>query len=75
MQNCSVVFHIASPFLVPDMVRDSTEQLIRPALEGTQNVLDCANKITSVKRIVLTSSGTEPLSIDECQSGLTDLGM
>ncbi|KAH6876825.1 hypothetical protein B0T10DRAFT_413967 [Thelonectria olida] len=65
MQNCSVVFHIASPFLVPEVVRDSTEQLMRPAFEGTRNILDCANRTTSVKRIVLTSSSTEPLSVEK----------
>ncbi|NJN28687.1 MAG: hypothetical protein HC819_23265, partial [Cyclobacteriaceae bacterium] len=37
-------------------VKDPREQLIKPALEGTQNVLDTVNETPTVKRVVLTSS-------------------
>ncbi|KAK4096415.1 NAD(P)-binding protein [Parathielavia hyrcaniae] len=56
MQGCSVVLHIASPFLVPEKVRNPEKDLVRPAVDGTRNVLDCVNKTESVKRVVLTSS-------------------
>ncbi len=55
MAGCSVVIHTASPFLV-GKIQDPQEQLIRPALDGTRNVLDAVDATDSVKRIVLTSS-------------------
>lgn len=54
MENCEVVFHTASPFLLN--VKDKIKDLIEPALHGTQNVLNSANKAVSVKRVVVTSS-------------------
>jgi nucleoside-diphosphate-sugar epimerase len=57
MQGCSTVIHVASPFLVPDRVKNPDTDLIQPALEGTRNVLESVNKTESVKRVVLTSSG------------------
>ena len=54
MQGCSVVFHTASPFRLD--IKDPQKELIDPALRGTENVLTTANKISSVNRIVLTSS-------------------
>ena len=54
MQNCELVFHTASPFTVN--VKNPQTQLVAPAELGTRNVLDQANKVESVKRIVLTSS-------------------
>ncbi|KAF7549367.1 hypothetical protein G7Z17_g6438 [Cylindrodendrum hubeiense] len=56
MQNCSVVFHIASPFLVPEAAKDSAKELVIPALEGTRNVLQSVEKTESVKRVIFTSS-------------------
>jgi nucleoside-diphosphate-sugar epimerase len=57
MQGCSAVIHVASPFLVPERVKNPETELIQPALEGTRNVLESVNKTESVKRVVLTSSG------------------
>ncbi len=54
MKGCEVVFHTASPFTID--VKDAQKQLIDPAVNGTANVLNSANKTPSVKRIVLTSS-------------------
>jgi len=49
------VIHTASPFVI-GKVKDPYRQLINPAVEGTRNVLDAADKAESVKRVVLTSS-------------------
>ncbi|MFC3105492.1 NAD-dependent epimerase/dehydratase family protein [Salinisphaera aquimarina] len=55
MRGCELVFHTASPFQVTG-VRDPERELVRPALEGTQNVLAAVDRTESVKRVVLTSS-------------------
>jgi len=55
MDGCELVIHTASPFLLGH-VRDPEAQLVRPALEGTRNVLGSVNATPSVKRVVLTSS-------------------
>jgi nucleoside-diphosphate-sugar epimerase len=55
MQDCEWVFHTASPFLVRG-ITDPQKQLIEPALQGTRNVLNAANRTDSVKRVILTSS-------------------
>lgn len=55
MQGCELVIHTASPFKV-GKIQDPEMELVTPALEGTQNVLQAANQTDSVKRIVLTSS-------------------
>ncbi len=55
MAGCELVMHTASPFLLQG-VTDPEEALVRPALEGTRNVLDSVNRTESVKRVVLTSS-------------------
>lgn len=54
MAGCELVFHTASPFILN--VKDAYQDLVRPALEGSRNVLECANNTPSVKRVVLTSS-------------------
>jgi len=54
MQGCGVVFHTASPFSID--VKDPQKELIEPAVNGTKNVLEQANKTDSVTRVVLTSS-------------------
>jgi len=53
-KGCSVIFHIASPFLLT--VKDPQKELIDPALIGTRNVLEAANRSGTVKKVVLTSS-------------------
>lgn len=54
MQGCELIYHTASPFISD--VRNPEEELIKPALHGTENVLNTANVTGSVKRVVLTSS-------------------
>jgi len=55
MAGCELVMHTASPFLLSGF-SDAEQALVRPALEGTRNVLDSVNRTESVKRVVLTSS-------------------
>jgi len=55
MQDCELVIHTASPFYITG-IRNSQEGLIRPALEGTRNVLESAKRNPTVKRVLLTSS-------------------
>ncbi len=54
MKDCELVFHTASPFVTD--VKDPQKDLIDPAVKGTQNVLETANKTSSVRRVVVTSS-------------------
>lgn len=54
MEGCEVVFHTASPFTLD--VKDPQKELIDPAVKGTINVLEQANKTETVKRVVVTSS-------------------
>ena len=54
MKECELVYHTASPFITN--VKDPQKELIDPAVKGTINVLEQANKTASVKRVVVTSS-------------------
>lgn len=54
VKGCDAVIHLASPFILD--TSNPQENLINPALKGTQNVLNAATKSSTVKRIVLTSS-------------------
>lgn len=56
MQGCDVVYHVASPFLMPEQITDPIPQLIEPALAGTRNVLASVNATPSIGRVVLTST-------------------
>lgn len=54
-EGCELTIHTASPFIISG-IKNPHEELIRPALEGTRNVLDSVNRSKSVRRVVLTSS-------------------
>lgn len=54
MKGCAVVMHTASPFT--SRITDPQRDLVDPALRGTQNVLNAANRTRGVRRVVLTSS-------------------
>ncbi|KAK2031364.1 NAD dependent epimerase/dehydratase [Colletotrichum zoysiae] len=56
MQGCTVVHHVASPFLMAEKIKDGQKQCVEPALKGTQNVLATVGETESVKRVVLTST-------------------
>jgi dihydroflavonol-4-reductase len=53
MKDCSYVLHVASPFIMGEPAHP--DDLIKPAVEGTERVLKFA-KDQGVKRLVLTSS-------------------
>lgn len=48
------IFHVASPFQV--VVEDAEKDLLKPAIDGTLNLLKYANKEPSVEKVVITSS-------------------
>lgn len=54
MEGCELVIHTASVFSIDPTAEP--DLFIKPALEGTRNVLNSVNKTDSVKRVVLTSS-------------------
>ena len=56
MQGCSLVYHVASPFMLPEKIKDGRRQMLEPALRGTQNVLASVNATDSVRRVVFTST-------------------
>ncbi len=55
MHGCTDVIHTASPYFL-DAPTDAQRELVRPALDGTLNVLDAVERAQSVTRVVLTSS-------------------
>jgi dihydroflavonol-4-reductase len=54
MEGCELVYHTASPFILK--YDDAQKDLVDPALKGTKNVLESADRTPSVKRVVVTSS-------------------
>jgi nucleoside-diphosphate-sugar epimerase len=56
MRDCRVVFHVASPFLMPERIRDGRTDVFEPALVGTRNVIASVNATPAVERVVLTST-------------------
>jgi nucleoside-diphosphate-sugar epimerase len=56
MDGCAVVYHVASPFLLPEKIKDGRRQMLEPALNGTRNVLDTVNRTPSVSRVIMTST-------------------
>ncbi|XP_011078732.1 tetraketide alpha-pyrone reductase 1-like [Sesamum indicum] len=54
VDGCEAVFHTASPVLFS--TTHPQAQLIEPAVKGTLNILRSCSKVTSVKRVVVTSS-------------------
>lgn len=55
VDGADVVIHSASPF-ARDNITDPESQLIRPAVDGTRNVLTAVERSNTVRRVVLTSS-------------------
>lgn len=55
MQGCQLVMHTASPFLLQGY-GDAEATLVRPAVDGTRNVLGAVTRTQTVRRVVLTSS-------------------
>lgn len=55
VQGASAVIHTASPFVM-GKPKDAHAELIKPAVDGTRNVLNAVNAAESVHKLVLTSS-------------------
>jgi nucleoside-diphosphate-sugar epimerase len=54
--DCTFVIHTASPFSNKFKKNEVESKLIKPAIQGTENVLSAVDRCPSVKRVVLTSS-------------------
>ncbi|KAL0397348.1 UNVERIFIED_CONTAM: Tetraketide alpha-pyrone reductase 1 [Sesamum calycinum] len=54
VDGCEGVFHTASPVFFS--TSDPQAELIEPAVKGTLNILRSCSKVTSVRRVVVTSS-------------------
>ncbi|KAK0534482.1 hypothetical protein OC834_001872 [Tilletia horrida] len=63
VKGVEVVVHTASPFSVTPEKPEET--FLKPAIEGTKNVIEAAIKSSTVKNIVLTSSFASVLSMDD----------
>jgi nucleoside-diphosphate-sugar epimerase len=53
---CQTVFHVASPFRMPEKISDGRAEMLEPAVQGTRNVLASVNRTPSIRRVVLTST-------------------
>ncbi|WP_208607416.1 NAD-dependent epimerase/dehydratase family protein [Streptomyces curacoi] len=56
MTDCRVVFHVASPFLMPEKIKDGRRDMVDPSLLGTRNVLAAIERTPTVGRLVFTST-------------------
>ena len=56
MTDCRVVFHVASPFFMPEKIKDGRRDMVDPALLGTRNVLASVERTPTVERLVFTST-------------------
>jgi nucleoside-diphosphate-sugar epimerase len=54
LEGVTYVFHLASP--MPGKGSDFKSDYLKPAVQGTIALLDAANKIDSIKRVVIVSS-------------------
>ncbi|MFJ3667811.1 NAD-dependent epimerase/dehydratase family protein [Streptomyces sp. NPDC090106] len=55
-EGCATVFHVASPFLMPEQIKDGQRDVVDPALLGTRNVLGAVERTATVRRLVFTST-------------------
>ena len=69
-QGCRYVIHAASPVVVADQ-SDEEGSYIKPAVEGTVNVLRAAKQAGTVKRVVITSSVNVTIGSFETEPGRT----
>ncbi|MEU6507176.1 NAD-dependent epimerase/dehydratase family protein [Streptomyces sp. NPDC046942] len=53
---CTTVFHVASPFLMPERIRDGRRDVVDPALLGTRNVLAAVQRTAEVHTLIFTST-------------------
>ncbi|POY74967.1 hypothetical protein BMF94_1943 [Rhodotorula taiwanensis] len=69
IKGVDIVAHTASPFHYN--FTDAEKEMLIPALEGTRQILRAAQKESSVKRVVLTSSFAAVLDFDRLQPSTT----
>ena len=60
VEGVDYVLHTASPFKMSCV--DGQREMVDPALLGTENVINSALKVDSIKRIVVTSSAAAILN-------------
>lgn len=72
-EGSDAIIHMASPFTL--RFDDPEKELIKPALEGTRNVLSAANASSTVQKVVLTSSvaAIHGDNIDQKEKGIDAL--
>jgi len=65
IHGCSVVYHVASPFFLKQEMtpQEALHEMIEPAVKGNLTVLNTCKNSPSVKRVVMTSSGTTILDL------------
>ncbi|PAZ15571.1 cinnamyl alcohol dehydrogenase [Streptomyces sp. SA15] len=56
LSGCRVVFHVASPFFMPEKIKDGRRDMVDPALLGTRNVLASVDRTPTLERVVFTST-------------------
>ena len=56
INGCRYVFHVASPFLLPEQIKSTGTDVIKPAVEGTKNIITSIGRAPGVERLVLTST-------------------
>ena len=54
VEGCTYVLHVASPFLLE--TPKNVDELMKPAVDGTLNVLKACSEMGGIKRVVVTSS-------------------
>lgn len=55
-RGCATVFHVASPFLMPERIRDGQQDVVEPAVLGTRHVLGAVGRTPEVRTLVFTST-------------------
>ncbi|KYQ93761.1 hypothetical protein DLAC_05151 [Tieghemostelium lacteum] len=53
-QGCYAVLHVASPYL--HVFEDKERDLVKPAVEGTLSVINACSKVSTVRKLIITSS-------------------
>ncbi|RMZ69716.1 hypothetical protein GMOD_00010286 [Pyrenophora seminiperda CCB06] len=67
LKEVEYVFHIASP--MPGTGNDFKKEYLEPAVQGTTAVLDAANKVSTIKRVVVVSSVLALVPLDTWVTG------
>ncbi|KAI9290514.1 NAD(P)-binding protein, partial [Neoconidiobolus thromboides FSU 785] len=52
LKGCKAVFHLATPVLIKNLPTDPYEEQVKPAVEGTQNLLESILKVDTITDII-----------------------